>query len=68
MAAADHTRAAAARADGERDEAAREARKRRLYAGILAGFVHDLSAARGPRPAARHELAPPGAADLLPET
>jgi hypothetical protein len=55
MAVADHTRAAPSKAEPARAETARAARKRRLYAGILAGFVHDLSAARGPHPAPQRE-------------
>jgi len=61
MAAADRTRASPSRADGTRKEVARDARERRLDAGILAGFVHDLSAARGRRPVPGGELSPPGA-------
>jgi hypothetical protein len=58
MAATDDTRTAPrpSKNDAPRDEAARAARKRRLYAGILAGFVHDMTAAaRGPRPATQPE-------------
>ena len=55
MAAEDHTRATDNASRPPSEEAALASRRRRVYAGILAGFLHDASAARGSRPAPERE-------------